>query len=149
MIKITDICNRITDIDDENKEMRRVLCADIAFASKFIKRSTFPQSKTFGTEITKIFNILDQYYKPNSKAKGNIFHRHLKDREFYKELVALSHRTDPEALSLILFKVPKYHNILTLFELYSIVRIVHEFSIEYAQYVKTSYYEERLKLTEK
>ena len=149
MAKISDICEGFNNIVNESEEIRTVLCADIVFASKFIKKSVFPQSKTFGEEITKIYNIIEPYYKQNSKVKGKINHPYLKNKEDYKELLDLVNRTDPQALSIILSKIPKYRNILTLFELYSIMRIVNEFAIEYNQYIKTHYFEERLKLSEK
>ena len=149
MAKLSDIREGFNNIIDESEEIRTMLCADIAFSSKYIKKSTFPQSKTFKDEITKIFNILDQYYKPNPRVKGKINHPYLKNKEAYKELINLSNKTDSQSLSIILSKIPKYRNILTLFELYSILRIINEFGIEYSQYIKTPYFEERLKLCEK
>jgi hypothetical protein len=149
MAKLSDICEGFNNLVDESEEIRTTLCADIVFSSKYIKHCTFPQSKTFNNEIMKIFNILNQYYKPNSKVKGKSTHPYLKNKEAYKELVELSSKTDAMSLSILLSKIPKYRNILTLFELYSILRIVNEFSIEYSQYIKTSYFEERLKLYEK
>jgi len=149
MAKLSDICEGFNNLVDESEEIRTTLCADIVFSSKYIKRCTFPQSKTFNNEIMKIFNILNQYYKPNSKVKGKNTHPYLKNKEAYKELVDLSSKTDSISLSILLSKIPKYRNILTLFELYSILRIVNEFSIEYSQYIKTPYFEERLKLCEK
>lgn len=149
MAKLSDICEGFNNLVDESEEIRTTLCADIVFSSKYIKRCTFPQSKTFNNEIMKIFNILNQYYKPNSKVKGKNTHPYLKNKEAYKELIDLSSKTDSMSLSILLSKIPKYRNILTLFELYSILRIVNEFSIEYSQYIKTPYFEERLKLCEK
>ena len=166
MAKLSDICEGFNNLVDESEEIRTTLCADIVFSSKYIKRCTFPQSKTFNNEIMKIFNILNQYYKPNSKVKGKNNHPYLKNKEAYKELVDLSSKTDSMSLSHLLSKIPKDNyplrndlsniinkidnrNILTLFELYSILRIINEFSIEYSQYIKTPYFEERLKLCEK
>lgn len=148
MSKVLNIREEFNNIVNESEEIRSILCADIVFSSKYIKKSVFPPSKKFKDEITKIFNILNQYYNYNS-SKGKINHPYLKNRDAYDELVELSKRSDPQALGIILSKIPKYRNILTLFELYSILRIVNEFSIEYAQYIRTPYFEERLKLCEK
>jgi hypothetical protein len=57
-----EICNEINSTYNENDEMRSVLCADIVFASKYIKKSIFPPSKVFGEEILKIYNIICKYY---------------------------------------------------------------------------------------
>ena len=157
--KITELCDGFNNIVNESEEIRTILCADIVFASKYIRNTSFPLSKTFGEEITKIFNILNTYHKINGKCRlddpkmqairSKSTHPYLKNKEAYNELLELSTRTDPQALSIILSKIPKYRNILTLFELYSIVRIINEFSIQYSQFIKTPYFEERLKLYEK
>ena len=150
MSKVSDIREGFNNLIDESEEIRTILCADIVFSSKYIKKSVFPPSKKFNDEIMKIFNILNQYYKYNPKSfgsmgavapkdrsaerlKGKINHPYLKNEDAYDELIDLSKRSDPQALGIILSKIPKYRNILTLFELYSILRIVNEFSIEYAQ----------------
>jgi len=166
-MSIQNIRNGINSIIDESEEIRSVLCADIVFASKYIDKSVFPQPKKFDGEIAKIFDILNKKYmemnrmkKVSKKAKeghGNDerkfsevkIHPYLKDKEAYNELVAMSKKDDSKTLALILSKIPKYRNILSLFDLYSIIRIINEFSIEYCQYIKTPYYEERLKLSEK
>ena len=146
IITCNEICNEINNIYNENDEMRSVLCADIVFTSKYIKKSVFPPSKIFGEEILKIYNIICKYYPKTDKIKN--LHPYLKNKEAKDELDELSKRTDPEALSIILTKVPKYRNILSLFDLYSIMRIIGEFNVEYGQYIKSSYFEERLKLFE-
>ena len=162
MTKVSDIQDAINYIIDDSEDIRTILCADIAFAAKYIKHSTFPQSKTFNDEITKIFNIVNLYHKYlhykdidedsediYSRIKLRLTHPYLKNREEYNNLVELSKRSDSQALAAILSKIPKYRNILSLFELYSILRIVNEFSIEYSQFIKVTYFEERLKLCEK
>jgi len=146
MTTINDICNGFNNIVNESEEIRTILCADIALASKYIKQSTFQPCKTFGEPISKIFNILIKYYS-NEQFKKKI-HPYLKQTDKKEELINLSKRTDPQALSIILKRVPKYRNILTLFDLYSIIRIINEFNIEYSSDIKTAYYEERLKLCE-
>ena len=143
MSKISNICSEINSIVNDNDEMRSVFCADIVLASKYIRKSTFPPNKSFEEIITKIFTIINKYYKKIDKNS----HPYLKNKEAKDELVELSKRTDPEALSIILTRIPKYRNILSLFELYTIIRYLIEFDIEYSQFIKTAYYEERLKQT--
>ena len=131
----------IKDIVEEQDYIKSLLISDIVFYSKVIRNSVFPPSKKFEHEIKNIYDIVIKYY--DFKGDNNV-HPYLLNKDEKIKFEKLAQRTDPEALSIILTKIPKYRNILNLIDIYNIIRIINEFNIDYAEYIKVKYYEQRL-----
>jgi len=141
-IEISQFCNDIKALIDEQEAIKSSLMSDISLFSKAIKGSVFPPSKTFEHEINNIYNIL---IEPHLRKRTKYTHPYLLDNSVKDELEELKQRTDPLALSILLSRVPKYRNILDLPAFYNIIRIIHEFTIDYADIIKTKFYALKLK----